>query len=126
MPTFPSKPHAPSPSASRVQQVLRSLRQRPFLLFGMPFLSLMVVSSFALQNLTKTRYDYQSSKTSTMTMEEGLGMSKDRKRVDIREEYFVSPSFWTSQDGADGLEETQQPRTDTVGIGFEAEQRIHT
>jgi len=50
----------------------------------------MVVSSFALQNLTKTRYDYQSSKTSTMTMEEGLGMSKDRKRVDIREEYFVS------------------------------------
>ena len=50
----------------------------------------MVVSSFALQNLTKTRYDYQSSKTSTMTMEEGLGMNKDRKRVDIREEYFVS------------------------------------
>lgn len=25
-----------------------------------------------------------------MTMEEGLGMNKDRKRVDIREEYFVS------------------------------------
>jgi hypothetical protein len=50
----------------------------------------MVVSSFALQNLTKTRYDYQSSKTSTLTMEEGLGMNKDRKRVDIREEYFVS------------------------------------
>jgi len=23
-------------------------------------------------------------------MEEGLGMNKDRKRVDIREEYFVS------------------------------------
>lgn len=58
----------------------------------------MVVSSFALQNLTKTRYDYQSSKTSTMTMEEGLGMNKDRKRVDIREEYFVSrfdsPKDW--------------------------------
>jgi cytochrome c oxidase assembly protein subunit 16 len=50
----------------------------------------MIVSSFALQNLTKTRYDYQSSKTSTMSMEEGLGMNKDRKRVDIREEYFVS------------------------------------
>lgn len=92
MPTFASKPHAPSASATRLQQLLRSLRQRPFLLFGMPFLSLMVVSSFALQNLTRTRYDYQSSKTSTMTMEEGLGMSKDRKRVDIREEYFVS---WT-------------------------------
>lgn len=53
----------------------------------------MVVSSFALQNLTKTRYDYQSSKNSTMTMEEGLGMNKDRKRVDIREEYFVRYSL---------------------------------
>jgi hypothetical protein len=68
----------------------------------------MVVSSFALQNLTKTRYDYQSSKTSTMTMEEGLGMNKDRKRVDIREEYFVSrvgglevrlrPEVWASHE----------------------------
>ena len=90
MPTFSSRPVAPSAGATRVKQILRSLRQRPFLLFGAPFLSLMVVSSFALQNLTKTRYDYQSSKTSTMTMEEGLGMNKDRKRVDIREEYFVS------------------------------------
>ena len=90
MPTFSSRPHAPSESTQRFQAILKSLRKRPFLLFGAPFLSLMVVSSFALQNLTKTRYDYQSSKTSTMTMEEGLGMNKDRKRVDIREEYFVS------------------------------------
>jgi cytochrome c oxidase assembly protein subunit 16 len=63
----------------------------------------MVVSSFALQNLTKTRYDYQSSKTSTMTMEEGLGMNKDRKRVDIREEYFVSRRLGRrSRRGVDG------------------------
>lgn len=100
MPTFSSRPHAPSESAKTFQQILRTLRKRPFLLFGAPFLSLMVVSSFALQNLTKTRYDYQSSKTSTMTMEEGLGMNKDRKRVDIREEYFVSrldsPKVWFS------------------------------
>jgi hypothetical protein len=64
----------------------------------------MVVSSFALQNLTKTRYDYQSSKTSTMTMEEGLGMNKDRKRVDIREEYFVSRRLGRrSRRGVDGF-----------------------
>jgi cytochrome c oxidase assembly protein subunit 16 len=108
MPTFSSRPHAPSESAKTFQQILRTLRKRPFLLFGAPFLSLMVVSSFALQNLTKTRYDYQSSKTSTMTMEEGLGMNKDRKRVDIREEYFVSrvgglevrlrPEVWASHE----------------------------
>jgi cytochrome c oxidase assembly protein subunit 16 len=103
MPTFSSRPHAPSESAKTFQQILRTLRKRPFLLFGAPFLSLMVVSSFALQNLTKTRYDYQSSKTSTMTMEEGLGMNKDRKRVDIREEYFVSRRLgWSSRRGVDG------------------------
>jgi hypothetical protein len=43
-----------------------------------------------------------------MTMEEGLGMNKDRKRVDIREEYFVSrvgglevrlrPEVWASHE----------------------------
>jgi hypothetical protein len=36
-------------------------------------------------------------------MEEGLGMNKDRKRVDIREEYFVSRRLgWSSRRGVDG------------------------
>jgi hypothetical protein len=36
-------------------------------------------------------------------MEEGLGMNKDRKRVDIREEYFVSRRLGRrSRRGVDG------------------------
>lgn len=69
---------------------MSQVRKRPFIFFGLPFLSIMVGASFALQGFTKTRYEYQGQKVQTMNKEEQLGMSKDRKRVDIREEYYVS------------------------------------
>lgn len=70
--------------------LLRMVRQRPFALFGLPFLGLVVFSSFALSTFTQTRYDLNDSKTKALSKEEELGMSKDRKRIDIREEYYVS------------------------------------
>lgn len=82
MPPFSARRLNPNP-------IFKNLRQRPFILFGLPFISLMVISSFALQNFTKTRYDYHAQKTSTMSAEEGMRMDKGRKRVDIREEYYV-------------------------------------
>lgn len=63
-------------------------RRRPFLFFGLPFMGILVGSSFLLSSLTQTRYDLRSSKVQTLTKEEELGMSKKRKKVDIREEYF--------------------------------------
>ncbi|EJT98378.1 hypothetical protein DACRYDRAFT_24439 [Dacryopinax primogenitus] len=65
-----------------------AIRKQPFLLFGLPFLTLIVFASFGLQTLTQTRYDYQRNKTTKVTKEEELQMSKNRKKVDIREEYF--------------------------------------
>jgi cytochrome c oxidase assembly protein subunit 16 len=84
MPPFGSKT-LKKPSALLVQ-----IRKHPFLLFGLPFLSIVVGSSFFLQAFTRTRYDYQAQKVQTMNWEEEMGMSKDRKKVDIREEYYVS------------------------------------
>lgn len=80
---FSSKSANPNP-------LLRIVRQRPFALFGLPFLGLVVFSSFALSTFTQTRYDLNDSKTKSVSKEEELGMSKDRKKVDIREEYYVS------------------------------------
>lgn len=80
---FSSKSSNPNP-------LLRLVRQRPFALFGLPFLGLVVFSSFALTTFTQTRYDLNDTKTRSVSKEEELGMSKDRKRVDIREEYYVS------------------------------------
>ncbi|KAL7420206.1 Flavin-linked sulfhydryl oxidase of the mitochondrial IMS [Cryptotrichosporon argae] len=96
MPTFSSRSTRPSP-------LLDSLRGRPFLLFGLPFLSLVVVSSFALQRFTRTRYDLNDQKVQVMSKEQELGLSKDRKRVDIREEYYrlnAPVSSSTSNDAA--------------------------
>lgn len=80
---FSSKPLKPSP-------FLTYIRKHPFLLFGLPFVGLMVGSSFVLENFTKTRYDYQATKVQSMTWEEDRGLSKNRKKVDLREEYYVS------------------------------------
>jgi cytochrome c oxidase assembly protein subunit 16 len=89
MAQFSSRPLKPS-------IFLTYVRKHPFLLFGLPFLGLVVGSSFALQTFTQTRYDYHKQKVSTMSWEEQMGMREGRKKVDLREEYYVrrrSPSF---------------------------------
>lgn len=83
MPPFGSR-------SSRPHALLSAVRKHPFALFGLPFLSIVVVSSVALKTFTQTRYDLDTQKVSTLSREEELGMDKERKKVDIREEYFVS------------------------------------
>ena len=38
----------------------------------------------------QTRYDLHDSKVKTKGFEESMGISHDRKKIDLREEYFVS------------------------------------
>lgn len=73
-----------------------SLRRHPFTLFGLPFLSLVVLSSFALSGFTQTRYDYRDQKVTAVSKEDELGMRKDRRKIDVREEYWVRSSSWWS------------------------------
>ena len=88
MPTFESKPLRKSNTL--LARIAPQVRRRPLLLFGLPFLATIVGASFGLANLTQTRYDYNATKVQTISKEEELRMKKDRKRIDIREEYFVS------------------------------------
>jgi cytochrome c oxidase assembly protein subunit 16 len=96
MPTFQSKPLEPSPFVQRI-------RRHPFILFGLPFISVVVIASFGMQNLTQARYDLHDSKVTTMSRAEELGMSKERKKVDLREEYYVSFSPVRCTYTADGV-----------------------
>ncbi|WVR06757.1 hypothetical protein IAU60_003792 [Kwoniella sp. DSM 27419] len=83
MPAFGSKPlNAPQSS------FLTHIRKHPFVLFGLPFVGIIVFSSFALSAFTQTRYDYQQSKVKSMGVEEELGMRSDRRKVDLKEEYY--------------------------------------
>ena len=67
---------------------LATIRKQPFILFGLPFISALVIGSFALSSLTNTRYELLDTQMHTVSKEEGMKMKADRKKVDLREEYF--------------------------------------
>ena len=56
---------------------------------GLPFVGGIVGMSFLLSRFTQTRYDHAEAKVQTMDAEEALALRADRRRVDIREEYYV-------------------------------------
>lgn len=99
MPLFASNSWRPS-------AINRTLRRNPAV-FGVPFVLLIVGASFALQGFTQTRYDLHDQRVSAVRMfvqdrmrmtqqlyaqvtkQAELGLSKNKKKFDIREEYFV-------------------------------------
>ncbi|KDQ61283.1 hypothetical protein JAAARDRAFT_173903 [Jaapia argillacea MUCL 33604] len=97
MPVFPSYPLNASPLHKR-------LRKNPAL-FGVPFLLIIVGASFALEPFARVRYDLQDQKISQVSQEEALGLQKNRKKFDIREEYFK-----LSQESTDNWEQKRVPR----------------
>ncbi|CCL98763.1 uncharacterized protein FIBRA_00768 [Fibroporia radiculosa] len=80
MPPFASNPLKSNP-------IHRTLHKHPSL-FGIPFLVIIVGASFALQSFTQTRYDLHDQKVTQVNKEQELGLAKNRKKFDIREEYF--------------------------------------
>ena len=97
MPTFQSKKFRSSTESNSFGAKYRSMMaKRPFLLFGLPFLTVIVAGSFVLTPAAAIRYERHDRKVRTMTREEELGVSANKRRVDIREEYYVSFFFFFS------------------------------
>lgn len=71
-----------------------AMAKHPFLLFGLPFISVIVAASFVLTPATAIRYERHDRKVRQLTREEELGVGKGGRKVDIREEYYVSPLFF--------------------------------
>lgn len=94
---------------------MSAVRKHPFMFFGLPFLSIVVVSSFALKTFTQTRYDLNDQKVQAVTKEDELGMNKDRKKVDIREEYYVSDVERCETGAESGPPSTTVPATTSSG-----------
>ncbi|KAI1140688.1 cytochrome c oxidase assembly protein COX16-domain-containing protein [Hypoxylon sp. FL0543] len=67
------------------------MAKHPFLLFGLPFMSVIVAGSFVLTPATAIRYEKHDRRVRQMTREEELGVGKGGRRVNIRDEYYVSP-----------------------------------
>lgn len=91
MPTFGSKKFRPSSYDNTLPARYRAaLAKHPFALFGLPFVATMLLGSFFLTPATALRYERHDRKVKTMTEEEKLGIGKDRRRIDMKEEYYVS------------------------------------
>ncbi|CAF9914099.1 MAG: Cytochrome oxidase assembly [Alectoria fallacina] len=89
MPAFQSKKFRPSSYQNGLgASYRRNLNRHPFLLFGLPFIVTIVAGSFILTPATALRYERHDRKSQQMTKEEELGIGKDRRRVDINEEYY--------------------------------------
>ncbi|TFK36431.1 cytochrome c oxidase assembly protein COX16-domain-containing protein [Crucibulum laeve] len=80
MVVFPSRPIQPTTFGSTIKKYPG--------LFGVPFVLLMVVSSYALTTFTQTRYDLHDQKVKNVSKEQELRLDQNRKKFDIREEYF--------------------------------------
>ncbi|KAF8329045.1 cytochrome c oxidase assembly protein COX16-domain-containing protein [Amanita rubescens] len=71
-----------------VIHILSKHAQKHPALFGVPFVLLMVAASYGLSTFTQTRYDLHDQKVKQVTKEQELKLKQDRKKFDIREEYF--------------------------------------
>jgi cytochrome c oxidase assembly protein subunit 16 len=110
MPVFQAKPFRRATTASsslgeRIGAAYRgSLPKHPFLLFGLPFIMIIVAGSFALTPAAALRYERYDRKVKQLTQEEAMELGlkgadgeegirrNPRRRVlgDEREEYYVS------------------------------------
>lgn len=91
MGVFPKKKYVSSAEANTIAARYRAaLAKRPFLLFGLPFISIIVAGSFVLTPATAIRYEKHDRKVRQMTREEELGVGRQGRKVDIRDEYYVS------------------------------------
>ncbi|GAB7324203.1 hypothetical protein MBLNU13_g07564t1 [Cladosporium sp. NU13] len=89
MPTFGSKKFRSSSYNNTLPARYRAaLAKHPFALFGLPFVGTMLLGSFFLTPATALRYERHDRKVKTMTEDEKLGIGKDRRRIDMKEEYY--------------------------------------
>jgi cytochrome c oxidase assembly protein subunit 16 len=67
-----------------------AMAKHPFLLFGLPFISVIVAGSFVLTPAAAVRYEKHDRRVRQMTKEEELGVGKAGRKVNMKDEYYVS------------------------------------
>jgi cytochrome c oxidase assembly protein subunit 16 len=120
MAVFPSRKFIPTGAANSAGARYRAAMARhPFLLFGLPFLTVIIAGSFVLTPATAIRYERHDRKVRQMSREEELGLKNNSRKVDMREEYYVGclPSHYLQWSVTDqgGLAETASERLGQLG-----------
>lgn len=90
MPTFQSKKFRSAGEGNAVGAKYRAVMSKhPFLMFGLPFLAVIVAGSFVLTPATAIRYERHDRRVRQMTRDEELNVRRSARKVDMREEYYV-------------------------------------
>lgn len=90
MPVFSSKKYRSAVDAGNFAVKYRAMMAKhPFLLFGLPFMSIIVAGSFILTPATAIRYEKHDRRVRQLTREEELGVGKNARRVNMKDEYYV-------------------------------------
>lgn len=102
--TFRRTPTASSPLGERIGAAYRArLSRHPFMLFGLPFITVIVAASFALTPAAALRYERYDRKVQQLSQEEAMDLGlrgpdgeegikrNPRRRIigDEKEEYYV-------------------------------------
>lgn len=91
------------------------LAKHPFLLFGLPFIATMVAGSFFLTPATAIRYEKHDRRVRRLSKEEELGIGKAGRRVDMKEEYYVSDIWKVADPITDNLIEISREGPGRLG-----------
>ncbi|KAI0468826.1 cytochrome c oxidase assembly protein COX16-domain-containing protein [Xylaria cf. heliscus] len=89
MAVFQSKKYRGAADARSFAAKYRAtMAKHPFLLFGLPFISVIVAGSFVLTPATAVRYERHDRRVRQLTRDEELGVGKARRKVNIKDEYY--------------------------------------
>lgn len=114
MPTFQNTKFRGSGDAGNFGVRYRQLiRKRPFLAFGLPFILVVVAGSFVLTPATAIRYEKYDRKVRQMTKDEELNVRRAARKVDMKDEYYVS-SWWLVGQDTDGSATSQETSSPSV------------
>ncbi|KAG4304850.1 hypothetical protein PORY_001903 [Pneumocystis oryctolagi] len=69
-------------------QINKTIQKYPFLLFGMPFIAIILSGAYILSISQQLRYECRDQKTTQILEEQSLGLKKNRRKINIKDEYY--------------------------------------
>lgn len=110
MPTFDNKTYIrPGHQAPATIRLNRKISKRPVLLFGIPFIGVVLGGAYVLSNTQTVRYERRDNKVKLVSQEEALGLEHGRRKVNAREEYYRLQSK-----GLEDLDDWEQKRVERL------------
>ncbi|KAG4300736.1 hypothetical protein PCANB_002971 [Pneumocystis canis] len=74
--------------SQRLIQLNRAIQKHPFLLFGIPFITIILSGAYVLSIPQQLRYKCRDQKITQVLEEQTLGLKKNPRKINIKDEYY--------------------------------------